>query len=131
VTFRGLEKGHHLAGVLSEVEMRQVRNDYTLRFHGDLYQIERQSISSGLRANVRVERRLDGSLAVRFGERYLAITPCVVAEKPKVPPLPQTGSRRPVAPRRGSDWNKNFDLKKAPAVWQAAQATGGPRSVSE
>jgi hypothetical protein len=28
------------------------------------------------------------------------------------------------AGKRGSDWNENFDLQKAPKVWQAAQASG-------
>src|SRR5713226_586125 len=74
-----LEKSHNLAASLSHVETRQVRNDYTLRFEGQLYQIERPAIVSGLRgAEVRVEKRLDGSLAVRFGERYLAVKPCAV-----------------------------------------------------
>jgi hypothetical protein len=115
-----LGKSHSLAASLSHVEMRQVRNDYTLRFDGQLYQIERSSIVSGLRkANVRVEKRLDGSLAVRFSERYLSITACVVADKAKVAP-----ANKPAKPRRagrpGSDWNKNFDLKKAPKIWQVA-----------
>lgn len=35
---------------------------------------------------------------------------------PKIPLHP------PRAARRRSDWNKNFDLKKAPKIWQAAQA---------
>jgi len=122
---RRLEKNHHLAASLSHVEMRQVRNDYTVRFDGQGYQIERQAIVSGLRgAEVRVEKRLDGSLAVRFGERYLAVKPCaIVAEKRKVPPAKLTGAPRQHARPRGSDW-KNFDLKKAPKIWQAAQASG-------
>ncbi|SPF53557.1 hypothetical protein SBA4_570007 [Candidatus Sulfopaludibacter sp. SbA4] len=28
---------------------------------------------------------------------------------------------------RGSDWDKNFDLKKAPKIWQAAQGSGHRR----
>jgi hypothetical protein len=53
---RPLDKSHHLAASLSHVETRQVRNDYTLRWNGKLYQIERQAITTGLRrANVRVE----------------------------------------------------------------------------
>ena len=117
---RPLGKSHSLAASLSHVEMRQVRNDYTLRFDGQLYQIDRSSIVSGLRkANVRVEKRLDGSLAVRFGERYLPITACVVADRAKVAP-----ANKPAKPRRAgrpdSDWNKNFDLKKAPKIWQVA-----------
>jgi hypothetical protein len=120
---RPLEKSHNLAACLSHVETRQVRPDYTLRWDGKLYQIERQGITTGLRgANVRVEKRLDGSLAVRYGERYLPVQECAVADQPKAPPVPTDKKRR--ASRRGSDWNKNFDMKKAPKVWQAAEASG-------
>src|SRR5713101_6963432 len=37
---RPLDKSHNLAASLSHVETRQVRNDYTLRWEGQLYQIE-------------------------------------------------------------------------------------------
>ena len=71
---RRLDKSHNLAAALSHVESRQVRNDYTLRWDGKLYLIERQAVRAGLRgAQVRVEARLDGSLAVRCGERYLPV----------------------------------------------------------
>ena len=125
---RPLDKSHNLAGSLSHVETRQVRNDYTLRWDGKFYQIERQAVVSGLRgANVRVEKRLDGLLAVRHGERYLPVKECAVADKPKVsPPMKPPKTHR--AGGRGSDWHKNFDLKKAPKVWQAAQASGHKRA---
>jgi transposase len=121
---RRLEKSHDLAASLSHVETRQVRPDYTLRWDGKLYQIERQAVVSGLRgANVRVEQRLDGSLAVRYGERYLPVQECAAAAKPKgTGPVKTAKARRGDA--RGSDWNKNFDLRKGPKVWQAAQASG-------
>lgn len=129
---RPLEKSHHLAASLSHVETRQVRNDYTLRFEGELYQIERSTIVSRLRgADVRVEKRLDGSLAVRFGERYLTVSQCEVAEKTKATPVKEARARRPRASKRGSDWNKDFDLKKAPKIWKAAQESGYKRSVAE
>jgi transposase len=124
---RRLDKSHNLAASLSHVETRQVRNDYTLRWDGKLYQIERQAVVSGLRgANVRVEERLNGSLAVRYGERYLPVKECTAAEQPEVSP-PAKKVKTPRAGRRGSDWNKNFDLKKAPKVWQAAQSSGHKR----
>ena len=123
---RPLDKSHNLAASLSHVETRRVRNDYTLQFEGELYRIEPQAVVSGLRgSSVRVEQRLDGALAVRYGEKYLPVTRCEVAEKKKKTPAAQakpTGKRR--QPRRGSDWNQNFDLKKAPKVWQAAQESG-------
>jgi transposase len=124
---RKLDKSHNLAASLSHVETRQVRPDYTLRWEGKLYQIERQAVVSGLRgANVRVELRLDGSLAVRHGERYLEVKECAVADKPKAAP-PVKAAKPHRTGGRGSDWNKNFDLKKAPKVWQAAQQSGHKR----
>jgi transposase-like protein len=129
---RPLEKSHNLAAILSHVEKRQVRNDYTLRLDGGLYQIERQGITNRLRGtDVRVEKRLDGSLAVRFGERYLTIRRCAVVEKTKATPLKEVGARRQRKHKRGSDWNKNFDLKKAPKAWQAAQQSGCKRNEAE
>jgi hypothetical protein len=128
---RPLDKSHNLAASLSHVETRQVENNYTLRFEAQLYQIERSAIVSGLRrATVRVEKRLDGSLAVRYGERYLPVTVCDVAEQPKAsPPV------KAVTPRRtgkgNSDWGKNFDLKKGPKVWHAAAGSGYRRESSE
>jgi transposase len=120
---RPLDKSHNLAASLSHVETRQVRPDYTLRWDGKLYQIERQAVTTGLRRdNVRVEERLDGSLAVRHGERYLPVTECAVADQPKAArPVKAAKTHRA---GRGSDWNRNFDLKKAPKIWQAAQESG-------
>jgi hypothetical protein len=123
---RRLEKSHNLAASLSHVETRQVRNDYTLRFESELYQIERQAITTGLRgANVRVEKRLDGTLAVRYGEKYLPVKLCIPAEKKASgPPPAKPPDKRSRPPQRGSDWNRDFDLKKGPKVWQAAQESG-------
>jgi DNA-binding Lrp family transcriptional regulator len=115
---RPLDKSHSLAASLSHVEMRQVRPDYTFRIDGKFYQIERQAIVSGMRGgNVRVEKRLDGAMAVRFGEKYLPIKPCEITDKPKAAVASKPAKAKRV-PRRGSDWNKNFDLKKAPKIWQ-------------
>ena len=122
---RPLDKSHHLAASLSHVETRQVRNDYTLRWDGRLYQIDRQAVTTGLRgANVRVEKRLDGTLAVRHGQRYLPVEECAMADRPKAKltkkPAPKSGHKQ----RRGSDWNKNFDLKKALPLWKAERSAG-------
>lgn len=128
---RRLEKSHDLAASLSHVEQRQVRPDYTLRWDGSLYQIERRAIVTGLRgAQVRVEQRLDGSLAVRYEERYLPVKECTVAEKPQVVAAPKSARPRR-AGGRGSEWNKNFDLKKGPKVWQALESSGARRSGEE
>jgi hypothetical protein len=117
---RPLEKSHHLAASLSHVETRQVRNDYTFRWEGSLYQIERGSVASGMRgAAVRVEQRLDGSLAVRYGERYVPATLCPAPAKAAAPAKP-VKARRDRTQKPGAEWRKNFDLSKAPKIWQAA-----------
>jgi hypothetical protein len=109
---------------LSHVETRQVQNDYTFSLDGQHYQIERRAIVSGLRkANVRTEQRLDGSLAVRFGDQYLPVKPCEVTNRRKTTEANQPAKAQRVR-RRSSDWNKNFDLKKSPTIWQAAQESG-------
>jgi hypothetical protein len=74
---RRLEKQHDLAAILSHVESRQVKNDYTIQFEGKTYGIERADISVGLRgAAVRVEKRRDGTVAIRFGDQYLRYQLC-------------------------------------------------------
>jgi hypothetical protein len=80
---RPLEKQHDLAAILSHVESRQVENDYKIGLDKKVYKIDRQDICLGLRgADVRVEKRRDGSVAVRFRDRYLRITECT--QQPKV-----------------------------------------------
>jgi transposase len=122
---RPLEKCHDLAASLSFVETRQVRPDYTLRWGGKFYQIDRNAVTTGLRgADVRVEKRLDGSWAVRYGERYLPIEECEAAERPKAARPQRKAAAKRARGRRGSKWNKSFDLHNAPKVWQAAQHSG-------
>jgi CheY-like chemotaxis protein len=122
---RALEPSHDLAAILSHVEGRQVASDYTFQFESKLYQIDRQDIRTGLRGGqVRVEKRRDGSLAVRFQERYLRIAECQPGggqSKPKAAAAPDQAAAKP---RTRSNWNKDFDLKKGPKTWQAAQASG-------
>ena len=63
-------KGYDLNAILSVQEMRTVTNDYTIRYHNRIYQIEPVSISGGLRkAKVLLENRLDGTLKLRFRKR--------------------------------------------------------------
>lgn len=126
---RPLEASHDLAASLSHVETREVKNDHTIRVDSVYYRIAPESIVTGLRgANVRIEKRLDGTLAARFHDRYLKITSC---EKP--PPAQPPAKRAPAQPRakRNSDWNKNFDLQDAPPLWRAAQGSGYRRGGNQ
>jgi Homeodomain-like domain-containing protein len=120
---RPLEKHHDLMAILSHMETRQVNNDYTIQLDAKFYQIARKDVCTGLRgAVVRVENRRDGSVAVRFRDRYLSVIQC--AQRPKVTSVKPAQTNQQAKPVQRSEWNKNFDLKKAPKLWQAAQGSG-------
>ena len=109
---RGLEKQQDLAAILSHVESRQVNQDYTIRFERHLYSIERADITTGLRdAMVQIEKRRDGTMAIRFKGRYLRYRLC----EPAVPVAPLIPRPRPS--RKGtnadgkSDWMKGFHTR--------------------
>jgi transposase len=121
---RPLGKEHNLAASLSHVETRQVANDYTIRFDNRLYQIQRIDIRAGLRGGtVRVEKRLDGTLAVHFQGRYLGIRECAPRPKAATPPKPMP--LRPKAQRKPSQAARtalsSIVRSGGLPVWQAAQ----------
>jgi transposase len=108
---RPLDKEHSLAGSLSYVEPRQVSDGYTIQVDNQTYKIARSDIRVGLRgAYVRVEIRLDASMAVRFGQRYVTVTACQPPSNvPKLKANPST-ARKPTQPRAKNTWMKNFHL---------------------
>jgi transposase len=68
---RPLGREHNLAAILSIQHERVVTNDYTVRFENRIYQIGKP-VYPGLRlGRVRIELRLDGTMAIRFGDKYL------------------------------------------------------------
>jgi hypothetical protein len=119
---RPLGKEHELAAILSHVEQRQVSNGYTVQYQGKLYQIDRNDIGVGLRGSkLRIEQRLDGSIAMRFADRYLRIQIC---EQP-LPATPAPKLSAPVKPRKGpqaggkSRWMDGFWDRPSPTLKQA------------
>jgi len=65
-------KGFSLAAILCPHERRVVANDFTVRFENQSYQILKEEIRPGLRrARVRVEKRLNGPMKIRWKDRYL------------------------------------------------------------
>jgi transposase len=121
---RPLADEHHLAASLSRVESRQVDNDYTIRLDGKVYRIVAEAMPSGLRgANIRLEQRLNGSLAVRFRDRYFSVTECPRA--PKTAPVARPArspARKPPAPSATMRATmKNFLGRPTLPLWKAAQ----------
>jgi hypothetical protein len=124
---RPLGQESDLAAILSHVEQRQVTNDYTLRYCGKIFQIDRQDIGVGMRkARVRVEERLDGTIAVRFQDTYVRVRRCEQsgcqpppsAETRAVPPLHPTSKAK-----RKSQWMKNFSVRSGPSLREAIEVS--------
>jgi hypothetical protein len=78
---RPLGKAHDLAAILSVQETRVVANDYTIRFGGRAYQLLPPVWPGQRGGKVTVERRLDGSMRVRFKHRYLEYREAAPAEQ--------------------------------------------------
>ena len=110
---RPLRREHQLAAILRHVEERFVAPDYTIRYQGKIYQIARGDIRPGLRGGqVRVEQRLDGTLAVKFRQYGLSVGECPAP--PKMPPPPQPPSAPKPRPKVAHNWMKGFQLHKSP-----------------
>jgi hypothetical protein len=118
---RPLRSQHHLAAILSHVEERVIRPDYTFRLGAEHYQIAKSAIVARMRGTrLRVEQRLDGSLAVCWEGRYVEIAPC--AE-------PARGERHAVRQAKGAisagerkvnrAWMEGFWERPAPPLWAA------------
>ena len=103
--------------------------DYTFRFQGRRYQIARQAVLPGLRgARLRVEKRLDGKLAVRFRKQYLAVSGCDKV-LPQRQPEPRIRSPKGAAQPRQHSWMEGFDLQQAKPIWAALnQERGKPQA---
>jgi hypothetical protein len=125
---RPLGPEHNLAAILSQVESRVVAPDYTLRFQGRRYQIARAGIRPGLRgARVRVEKRLDGSVAVRFREQYLPLSVCEVKPRGTERVRPAGSARRPASKSRPHRWMEGFDLHRSKPLWAILRDEEGRR----
>ena len=119
---RPLEAQHDLMAILSHVETRQVKNDYTLQYAGQTYAIERADIAAGLRGSlVRVEQRRDGRLAIRFRDKYLRHRACEPAQKVVQAKVrqPVSGARKATNAGGKSKWMNGFMSKPGPGISKA------------
>ena len=113
---RALGKEHDLGAILSHVEGRQVGNGYTVRYLGQLYRIVSADVPGGIRgAKLRVEARLDGSLAMSFNGLCLSVEQC---QTPAAIEPTHSGQPSRRAPRR-SRWMDGFWEQPAPALRKA------------
>jgi Helix-turn-helix domain len=68
---RELGTAFNTAAILSLQEQRTAANDYTVRFENRTYQIDKPSYPGLRQGRVVIEVRLDGTMAIRFGDKYL------------------------------------------------------------
>jgi hypothetical protein len=115
---RPLGRGHNLAAILSVQHQRVVANDYTVRFENRLYQVDKP-VYPGLRqGRVVIELRLDGTMAIRFGGKYLRCHEIVARGESLGGAAPQTPrSLPPGRPTPG-------EVKEAAAPVEGADSPG-------
>jgi transposase len=108
---RALGPEHDLASALSHVANRQISSDYTIRNDGRMYRIASKCIQPGMRgAKVRIELRLDGSMAVSFKGQLLEVTECDIAQKRGAPQPKKSvvaATRKTSADERTKAWRES------------------------
>jgi hypothetical protein len=123
---RTLSPEHNLHAILSAVESRRVRNDYTVQYEKQRLQIQSQSIRTGLRGgSVDIERRLDGTLAMRFQGAYLSFADCSESSEPApqaktTATKRQRGAKTKPSPKQRAAIDNLFKKPEMPA-WKAGQ----------
>jgi hypothetical protein len=118
---RPLTELHNLSATLSRVELRAIATDYTVQFEGQRYQIARSSVKVGMKGQkVRVEARLDGTLAMRFEGAYLEIS-ASISREPQLKPVSASGKPVRKDHNRGgrSRWMRDHPVIAPRPIWQA------------
>jgi len=128
---RALLAGTNLDSVLSIRASRTVNPDYTVRWNGASYRVEREQITRGMRgARVQLERRLDGSRWLRWRNRILALEPCEPRPalrverrvKNRATPM-RSAEEKARAQQRFLDarrqWRESYNQLRNRPIWQA------------
>jgi hypothetical protein len=117
---RRLGPGHRLEAILSIQTERVVSNDYVVRLANRHYQLLPPVYPGERGGRVVVEERLDGTLAIRFGQRYLPFQelPAGTAKKRRESPpakaepagTKQSASetKPPYRPAKNHPWRKSY-----------------------
>ena len=119
---RPLTELHNLAASLSHVEERRIANDYTIQFQNQRYQIARNSAAVAMKGQkLRVEARLDGTLAVRFQGSYLDIFLCPAQTQVPTPLLASHSTRKDHNRGGRSRWMQDYPAITPAPLWRAVR----------
>jgi transposase len=129
---RDLGPEHGLPAILSVQHSRGVDNDYTVRFRNRCFQLHKPAWPGLRRGKVVLEERLDGTLRIRFGARYLGfheIPPRLTSSLPRAAlggSAPQTP--RSLTPLRPTPLSKDRDRTeravRSPGVQPTVRRSG-------
>jgi len=129
---RDLGVAHHLPAILSLQTTRVVDNDYTVRFHNRCLQILPPALPGLRRGKVIVEERLDGTVAIRFGEQYVRFKEIAgleqVAARDELGAAPPVGGSAPQTPRSLTLLRPTPVPGKRPARARAKDSSAEPES---
>jgi len=112
-------KGHDLSSILSVQESRVVGNDYTIRYQNQTWQLLPPAWPGQRKGKVIVEQRLDGSMAVRFKQRYLAFERCS-GTKTSEAAKPLDSGALPPNPRLVNLPRRSGNCGRGKAAWKPA-----------
>lgn len=116
---RPLGKDHDLSAIFSIQEKRTVGNDYTIRFENRVYQLLPPVWPGERGGKVVVEKRLDGSMKIRFKDKYLDYKVAARREESgALPPNPRSLTQEPIPAEAGK--------AKDPAILAGSSAAGRP-----
>ena len=132
---RRLDRSQDLAVILCSRHERRVNNDYTIRFANTVYQLLPPAWPGQRGGHVEVQQRLDGSLRIRFGTRYLqykeidekalndagaaaGVTGALPPNGEAKPHLPQSLAHAPIP----AEWETARSKSIGPAKDRAARA---------
>jgi hypothetical protein len=120
---RRLGPEHRLTSILSIQTERVVSNDYVVRLANRQYQLLPPAVPGLRGGRVVVEERLDGSLWIRFGERYLKYVELTGAVEASTVDRPCASSPR----RTSSDEARPPTGRSTAAEGEDQPAPSGPR----
>jgi hypothetical protein len=125
----------NLAAILSIQHERIVANDYTIRLDNRVYQLLPPVWPGERKGKVIVEQRADGTMHVRFKQRYLQFHECkdatAAVEMPgALPPDPRSLAPKPVPAGRGTTKASTRQRRKDRADDSARPAVHRPTGRS-
>jgi hypothetical protein len=118
-------RGLRLDTVFRLEESRTVSNDWVVRYHNRLLQLERQSGHAPARSTVQVFEDVEGQLEVRYRDRVMRwteIQPEALQRPPITPrsvPPPAERVRTRWQPARDHPWRKDIAAPTKP-IWRVA-----------